>query len=509
MADEYGALATGFRRKRLDTIYDELCQYFKGTLGVDPSENSQSIFAVLVLSFADQIEKLWEQLEAVYYQSFPGSASGVNLDNVLQVAGFTRKERRRSRYVLACTGDDGTTIPYGSVVKSTTQPERQLQASVNQQISRQNFWQIKVRPVLTDISTSTSYTITLHQNIDSGAVGTVVQTYTKTITGCATYAAAYAAMKAAFVEAAEKIGFSVSEEATGEMDDQGQEVKLVVATGLKADDSFFADLTPNVQVEQVTSNLSYETVEYGDISLPLGTITKMVTGVNGMTAVNNAIKYSPGRQAETDSQIRERYAASIAIRGSGTIGRICASLLSDVDGCDYAEGYENPTDATDAEGRPPHSIEIVVRGGDDTAVAETIWTGKAAGIRSYGQHYAYINDSQGVQQYVQFSRIENCVLHLQIVLEVDSENLDNNYVEKITSILTTLQLQAGEDVKMQQTLIPAIMQGVNGITYVDMKGLLDDLDGGSSGTYKHGTIKVGLRQQPVITNDSIEVTISG
>ena len=235
----------------------------------------------------------------------------------------------------------------------------------------------------------------------------------------------------------------------------------------------------------------------------------MVTGVNGMTAVNNAIKYSPGRQAETDSQIRERYAASIAIRGSGTIGRICASLLSDVDGCDYAEGYENPTDATDADGRPPHSIEIVVRGGDDTAVAETIWTGKAAGIRSYGQHYAYITDSQGVQQYVQFSRIENCVLHLQIVLEVDGDNLDNNYVEKITSILTTLQLQAGEDVKMQQTLIPAIMKGVNGITYVDMKGLLDDLDGGSSGAYKRGTIKVGLRQQPVITNDSIEVTISG
>ena len=150
-----------------------------------------------------------------------------------------------------------------------------------------------------------------------------------------------------------------------------------------------------------------------------------------------------------------------------------------------------------------------MRGGDDTAVAETIWTGKAAGIRSYGQHYAYINDSQGVQQYVQFSRIENCVLHLQIALEVDSENLDNNYVEKITSILTTLELQAGEDVKMQQTLIPAIMQGVNGITYVDMKGMLDDLDGGSSGAYKHGTIKVGLRQQPVITNDSIEVTVSG
>ena len=89
-------------------------------------------------------------------------------------------------------------------------------------------------------------------------------------------------------------------------------------------------------------------------------------------------------------------------------------------------------------------------------------------------------------------------------LEVICEEHDGGVADPVSP-----QLQAGEDVKMQQTLIPAIMQGVNGITYVDMKGLLDDLDGGSSGTYKHGTIKVGLRQQPVITNDSIEVTVSG
>ena len=45
---EYGALPTGFRRKRLDEIFSELCEYFKGTIGVDPSEHPQSFFAVIV-----------------------------------------------------------------------------------------------------------------------------------------------------------------------------------------------------------------------------------------------------------------------------------------------------------------------------------------------------------------------------------------------------------------------------------------------------------------------------
>lgn len=74
---EYGALPTGFRRKRLDEIFSELCEYFKGTIGVDPSEHPQSFFAVIVQSFADQQEQLWEEVENVYYHSIVIRPSGV------------------------------------------------------------------------------------------------------------------------------------------------------------------------------------------------------------------------------------------------------------------------------------------------------------------------------------------------------------------------------------------------------------------------------------------------
>ena len=507
MSEEYGVLSTGFARKRLDQIYSELCKYFKGTIGIDPSEHPQSFFAVIVQSFADKIEELWELTESVYYQMYPGSADGVNLDNVIQLAGFSRKEKKRSRYTLACTGVDGTTIPYGSIVKSTTAPEQMLQSSLNQKISRENFWQIKVRPVLTDVSTSSEYVITVHTNVDSGSVGTVVEEYSKTITGCATYADAYAAMKSAFDECGQKVGLSVTELDTLDTDDAGKVVKTIVLTGKKSDDSFFAEFSSNVQVCEVTSNLSFETVEYGDIALPLGTITSIVSGVDGFTSVTNAVKYTPGRLAESDSSIRLRYAESIAIRSGNTIDRICAALISDVDGCDYAKGYENYTDETDSDGRPPHSLEIVVHGGSDTEVAETIWNGKAAGIRPYGSHYAYINDSEGIRQYVQFTRIEAVTLHLIISLEVDSDKLDNNYREKIESVLLAVNLSSGQDIRLQEELIPVILKNVNGINYVDMTGRLET-SGSEQTSFRHGTIKVGFRQQPVITADSIEVKIS-
>lgn len=507
---DYGALSTGFKRKRLDVIIEELCAYMKNNLGVDPSENPQSILSVLNTSMADQLEQIWEALELCYLALYPFSAEGTNLDNVLQIAGFLRKSKARSKYTLACTGDDGTLIPYGSIVKSTTQPSRQLQASINQYITRENFWQIKIRPVSTGINKDTTYTLTLHQNVASGAVGTVVETYTKTITGCADLAQAYSAMLSAMLECGNKIGLTVTEEDTGQINADGETIKCIVLTGNNRTDSFFAVLTTNVQVDAVTSNLIYETVDYGDISLPNGTITEIVTNVVGLTAVNNAIPYTPGRLAETDSEVRADYTKRLAIRGSGTINSICSTLLSDVNDVDYAVGYENPRDEEDSEGRPPHSIEIVVHGGNDADVASAIWHGKTGGIRSYGHQYAYVTDDYGVQQYVQFSRILSVYLLLKIELVVNASELDNNYMEKIESILTNMEFEPGTSVQLQK-LVPDILSAVNGIDYVGMYGQLSDTEDVTSAgsAWKKGTIPVGLRQQPIVTASCLQITVEG
>ena len=54
------------------------------------------------------------------------------------------------------------------------------------------------------------------------------------------------------------------------------------------------------------------------------------------------------------------------------IDSICSQLINNVPNVESATGYENDTDDTDKEGRPPHSVEIIVDGGDETSIASII-----------------------------------------------------------------------------------------------------------------------------------------
>ena len=112
------------------------------------------------------------------------------------------------------------------------------------------------------------------------------------------------------------------------------------------------------------------------------TITKIVTNIDGFESVANRITPNSGHLEQTDAEARSSYIDRLANRALGTVASIVSILYSDVEGVTYATGYQNDTDETDADGRPPHSIEIVVQGGSDAAVANVIWKNKAAGIRA-------------------------------------------------------------------------------------------------------------------------------
>ena len=50
---DYGVTDKGFQMRRLDEIYTDICKRFKDEVGVDPSENPQSVMNVLFTIFAD------------------------------------------------------------------------------------------------------------------------------------------------------------------------------------------------------------------------------------------------------------------------------------------------------------------------------------------------------------------------------------------------------------------------------------------------------------------------
>lgn len=297
-----------------------------------------------------------------------------------------------------------------------------------------------------------------------------------------------------------KFGIAISDET----DDQGEH--SIVLTSAGAADSFSATLCKYITVTEVTSNIQFESTEYGSYVLADGVITQIVTTVDGWTACTNDIAPIKGRLTQTDAEARTSYTNRVASRGTGTVASIVSLLYSDVDGVTFAAGYENYNDTADAAGRPPHSIEIVVQGGSDEDVANIIWKNKAGGIRAYGKHYAYATDINGNRQYLEFTRVNDVYLLLSVTV-TSSGGLDDDYAARIKALLMEEILSAGTTIRLQ-TFIRPIMESVSGVDYVEIRGLLSekpDIEGVADNSMLTGIVPVEINQQPVLSMSGIRV----
>ena len=116
---EYGISSTGFKRKRLDLLLEELNSEVKSIFGdnfnVSPESPDGQINGVISESNAN----LWEIAEEAYNAFNPKAASGVTLSNLVQLNGITRLPATKTRAELSITGDSGTVVPLGSLVSTS------------------------------------------------------------------------------------------------------------------------------------------------------------------------------------------------------------------------------------------------------------------------------------------------------------------------------------------------------------------------------------------------------
>lgn len=262
----------------------------------------------------------------------------------------------------------------------------------------------------------------------------------------------------------------------------------------------------NVTIVRVTSNILFESVDYGNFIHANNTITKIVTNIDGFESVANRITPNSGHLEQTDAEARSSYIDRLANRAHGTVASIVSILYSDVEGVTYATGYQNDTDETDADGRPPHSIEIVVQGGSDAAVANVIWKNKAAGIRAYGSYYSYATDMNGNSQYLEFTRVKTVYLLLSIKI-TSAGGLDDDYEERIKALLSNESPEVGKPIRLQRLIRP-ILENISGVDYVEIRGTLNEKSDVSSvedSSMAVGVVAVSKEQQPLIVANGIRI----
>ncbi|AMG47464.1 baseplate J/gp47 family protein [Achromobacter ruhlandii] len=141
----------------------------------------------------------------------------------------------------------------------------------------------------------------------------------------------------------------------------------------------------------------------GALTAAAGSINQIGTPTLGWQSVSNPAAATPGAPVESDAALRVRQAVSVALPSrsvlEGTIGAVAS-----VPGVLRHAAYENDTAAADAHGLPPHSIALVVDGGDAALIAQAIAAKKTPGTGTHGTTTVVVTDIYGIAHRIRFFR---------------------------------------------------------------------------------------------------------
>lgn len=135
----------------------------------------------------------------------------------------------------------------------------------------------------------------------------------------------------------------------------------------------------------------------GAVTADPGTLIIKATPVSGWLSVSNPADATVGTPTESDSLLRQRQAASVALASETRLAAIRGAVLS-VFGVTGARIYENVTGTTDGDGVPAHAVALVIDGGDATEVATAIMNKKTPGCNLYGSTSVVLVDAVGLSQ---------------------------------------------------------------------------------------------------------------
>lgn len=358
----YGLTTTGFVQKTLADLKAEVEASLRASFGNSIDLSPQSVFGQLVGVLVDRLADLWSLGGAVHAAFTPDGASGTSLDDLCAITGTVRLAAVPSTAEVLAAGLDTTTIPAGSVVTVGV--------------------------------AGTRFTTDADATIDSGATTVRVDS------------TAYGA-GAVIVYAANVYLCTV-----------GGTTGLTPPTGTG---TAIADGTCTWRYVGTGNGAQWIAVsseDSGPLAAPAYTLDTIGTPTSGWNGVINALDATPGRYLESDAALRIRRELEIRTSGKASLGAIRAALI-DVDGVTSARVFENPTDTTDVNGLPPHSIEALVTGGTDADVAASVFGEKAAGIATYGSSSATVTDAAGGTHTVYFSRPTPVPIYVTYNLTVD------------------------------------------------------------------------------------------
>lgn len=240
------------------------------------------------------------------------------------------------------------------------------------------------------------------------------------------------------------------------------------------------------------------------LALP-GDIETIGTPTRGWQEVTNPGPAAPGTAVESDAELRQRQTVSTALPSrtvfEGTIGAV-ASLQ----GVTRYRGYENDTSVADADGLPPHSISLVVQGGDSALIAQAIADKKGPGAATYGTTSVDVTDEYGVTRAIKFYRPTTATI--KVALSITAMTGFTTAIE--TAIKQAIvdwvnALDIGEDVEFAEIYVPANLNGLPDRRTYKITAMTIAKNAGSPGS---SDLSIAFNEAPTSALSDVTITVS-
>lgn len=255
-------------------------------------------------------------------------------------------------------------------------------------------------------------------------------------------------------------------------------------------------ITDTVLGSEGSKKADFKSEEVGAFALPSNSGLEIVTNTNGFLSAITTEPAEQGVNEETDEQLRQRFYLSRARSATASAEAIQGKLLSIPD-VKRAVVLENYTNVTDDKGVQPHSINAIVSGGDDLAIAKVLYDNKAVGVGIQGQtEVAMMID--GIRRLIRFDRPQPVDVVVKMVLIRSNQEL-NIETDSIKSALVNTLFDIGTTVQLSRLYTP-----INSIGGFWVKSLQI---GRNSSSLSDKNIEIQPREQARILSSNIEIEV--
>jgi uncharacterized phage protein gp47/JayE len=246
--------------------------------------------------------------------------------------------------------------------------------------------------------------------------------------------------------------------------------------------------------------------EIGAIEATIGSIDTIATPEFGWQSFTNTTTATLGAPIESDSDVRQRQTLSVT-QAALTIKESIYSAIGNLSNVTRWDVHENDTNLTDSDGVPPHTIAVVVEGGDATDILTIINNKKAPGIQTFGTVVQTIEDTggHGIKTTVKYQPLTRIQIYYAITIVASEGYVSTTGSDLIEAIIAyTNTLKIGADVHQFQVAAAAsqisLLEGSTYYITVFNLGL-------SPTPTASALINIGYDEAAYTTADNISLTV--